>query len=437
MKDTLSTPTFVDQIEEFSRTLPKNNVPTWVSESREKSLNRVKHIGFPTRRDEEWKYTNISLALSRRYEFSSGQTEVKGEALQPYLLDNTVPIVIVNGIINNKLSSLKDLPKGVTFASLQEALRNSSAELKELFLNYKVEDESVFINLNKALSVDGVVIKIPAKTVVEKCIHVLHVVNSKQEILTVPRTVIISGESSEATILESYVSLSDETIYLTNALTDIFLAKNATLYYSKAQKESLKSYHVGNTRIWQERDSNFQGFSLVSGAAMTRNNLDVVLNGEGAQSFLNALYSVYGTQHVDNHTSVDHRVPNCMSNQLYKGILNGASRAVFNGKIFVRSIAQKTNSYQLNKNLLLGKDCRVDTKPQLEIFADDVKCTHGATIGQMNEEELFYLQTRAIGKQDATRMLARGFAEDVLNQIKNEAVHKKLTEYLQPSFEKL
>ena len=224
---------------------------------------------------------------------------------------------------------------------------------------------------------------------------------------------------------------------MTSALTDISLAKNALLYYSRAQKENLKSYHIGNTRVWQERDSNFQGFSFVAGGALIRNNLDVVLNGEGAQSFLNALYSVYGTQHVDNHTSVDHRVPNCMSNQLYKGILNGASRAVFNGKIFVRPIAQKTNSYQLNKNLLLGKDCRVDTKPQLEIFADDVKCTHGATIGQMNEEELFYLQTRAIGKQDATRMLARGFAEDVLNQIKNEAVHQKLTEYLQPSFEKL
>ena len=200
-----------------------------------------------------------------------------------------------------------------------------------------------------------------------------------------PRTLITLDQSSEVTVLESHIAFNDQIVYFTNALTDVFIEENATLHYSKAQKESLNAFHIGQTRVCQERNSNYDGFTLTAGSKLTRNNLNIVLNGEGAGAILNALYSIYGEQHVDNHTSVDHRVPNCTSNQLYKGILNNDSRAVFNGKVFVRPIAQQTNSYQLNKNLLLGDKCRVDTKPQLEIFADDVKCTHGATIGQLDE----------------------------------------------------
>ena len=224
---------------------------------------------------------------------------------------------------------------------------------------------------------------------------------------------------------------------MSNALTDIFLSENAVLHYCKSQKESLKAFHIGQTRVWQEWDSQFDGFSFMAGSLLTRNNLDIVLNGEGTGATLNALYSAGGHQHVDNHTSVDHRAPNCTSNQLYKGILNEAARAVFNGKVFVRPIAQKTNSYQLNKNLLLGKDCRVDTKPQLEIFADDVKCTHGATIGQLDEDELFYLQTRCIPKKAATQMLAQGFVEDLFSQIKSNSIHQKLNILIEPSFKAL
>ncbi|MCK5178790.1 MAG: SufD family Fe-S cluster assembly protein, partial [Candidatus Omnitrophica bacterium] len=178
-------------------------------------------------------------------------------------------------------------------------------------------------------------------------------------------------------------------------------------------------------------------FSFMAGSKLTRNDLDITLNGEGANTTLNALYSVYNDQHVDNHTSVDHRVPNCTSNQLYKGILNNRARAVFNGKVFVQPVAQKTSSYQLNKNLLLGTDCRIDTKPQLEIFADDVKCTHGATIGQLAKDEMFYLQTRCIPKKAATRMLAHGFVNDLFSTIKNTAIREKLDRLMEPSFEAL
>jgi Fe-S cluster assembly protein SufD len=237
--------------------------------------------------------------------------------------------------------------------------------------------------------------------------------------------------------LESHVAFNDQVIYFTNASTDVFLDANASLHYCKAQKESLNAYHIGQTRVWQERDSNFDGFSLTAGSQLTRNSLNIALNGEGANAGLNALYSVFGNQHVDNHTSVDHRVPNCTSNQLYKGILNGDSRAVFNGKVFVRPIAQQTNSYQLNKNLLLGNNCRVDTKPQLEIFADDVKCTHGATIGQLDENEMFYLQTRCIPRNVATKMLVHGFVDDLFGLIKNSSTLQKVNALMQPSFEEL
>ncbi len=428
----------MDSVQEIARTLPKNNSPVWLSELRDKNLARVKQVGFPTVKDEDWKYTNISSVVNRRYELAMNAAEtIDRKALKNFILDNTITVVVVNGMMSQELSDVKALPQGVSLTTFQDALKSSS-ELKELFLKYKPDQENVFIALNDALTRDGLFLKVNRKTISEKLIHIIHVVSSlKTETMTLPRTMIALEESSEASILESYVSLNDETHYFTNALTDIFLAQNSKVEYFQVQKQSLQSSHIGNTRVWQERDSRYHGFSFIAGGAVTRNNLDVVLNGEGAECILNALYSVYGTQHVDNHTSVDHRVPNCTSNQLYKGILNGSSRAVFNGKIFVQSIAQKTNSYQLNKNLLLGKDCRVDTKPQLEIFADDVKCTHGATIGQLNEDEVFYLRTRAIAKQDAVRMLARGFAEDVLNQIPNNAVHQKLTEFLEPSFAQL
>jgi Fe-S cluster assembly protein SufD len=216
-------------------------------------------------------------------------------------------------------------------------------------------------------------------------------------------------------------------------LTDIYLAPNAVCRYNQVQRESLKATHINATRVWQERDAVFDGFSLTVGGAVTRHNLDIIINGEGGQATLNGLYSVRERQHVDNHTSVDHRFPNGTSNQLYKGILNDQARAVFNGKIFVRPIAQLTNSYQLNKNLILGKDCRVDTKPQLEISADDVKCTHGATVGQLNDEEIFYLRTRAIPRSKAVEMLSHGFVDDILNKIQHPRVREHFQELVKPT----
>ena len=268
-------------------------------------------------------------------------------------------------------------------------------------------------------------------------IHIIHVASGDSKAFIAPRNVIYAEQSSECTILESHIAFEDNSTYLATPLSDFYLEENSTIHYAKAQKESLKAYHVGNTRVWQERNTNFDSISIMVGAAITRNNLDIVIDGEGSNANLHGLYFLHGKQHADNHTSVDHRQPNCTSNQLYKGILEGSSRSVFNGKIFVNEIAQLTNSYQLNKNLLLGKDCRVDTKPQLEIFADDVKCTHGATIGQLEKDEVFYLQSRCISKQDATKILVRGFIEDLLVDVSSETLQDKIHWLVEPAIQAL
>ncbi len=427
--------TFIKDFEDQQKIL-NNKAPQWLKDFRKQGLTHFTQLGIPTIRDEEWKYTNISPIVQRTYEltFEDGQL-LNTEPLERYCDPKEFNLVFVNGIFSQKLSQLKSLPQGVHISTLQEAIVSHDPELEKLLKKYDAKSESAFVALNRALTQDGAYIKIADKVIVNKLIHIIHITNtSDKEIFSSPHTLITLGKSSEAKVLESHLAFSNEMIYFVNALTDIFLGENATLWYCKAQSESLKAFHIGATRIWEERNSNFNGFSLDLGGRIARNNLDVALSGEGGNAILDGLYCVHGGQLVDNHTCVDHREPNATSNQLYKGILNGASRAVFNGKIIVRPIAQKTNSYQLNKNILLGKECLVDTKPQLEIFADDVKCTHGATIGQLNEDEIFYLRTRAIPKRTAIKMLSRGFVDDVLQRIPDESVVRKLNQLLEPIF---
>lgn len=410
----------------------------WMKELKKSSLNRFESAGVPTIKDEEWKYTNLSSVINQTYNVNGNAQLIEQAEFDQYCADNTIRITYINGHYSEKHSKLNKLPKGVTVLPIAQALDSHGEKIKTLLSKYGANQSSSFVALNTALTDNGVYIEIAPNAVVEEYIHIVHVTSSSNgEALSFPRTIILSGKSSEATVLESHIAFNRQIVYFTNALTDIHLADNATLHYCKAQHESMKAYHINNTRVWQEQNSNLDSICVMTGSAINRNNLDIVLNGEGINSTLNGLYCIYGSQHVDNHTAVDHRFPNCVSNQLYKGILNQSSRAVFNGKIFVKPIAQKTNSYQLNKNLLLGDKCRVDTKPQLEIFADDVRCTHGATIGQLDEDQMFYLQTRCIGRADCKKMLAQGFVDDLLNTIKNPQINRKLHTLLEPSFAQL
>jgi len=430
--------TFIQGLEEITQSLEDGKTPQWFNQLRRQGLSQFTELGIPTVKDEEWKYTNLAALAKHTFKVAEEQKPDKPDLWKDYCHDGDINIVLVNGVFSKELSALGRIPQGVTVSTLKEAVSNNEPETRELLEKYDINDKTAFVALNEAFNSNGTYIRIGKNCVSPDLIHIVHLTSpGHKKTAAMPRTLIALEQSGEATVLESYVASNDKATYFSNALTDIFLDENATLHYCKSQKESLKAFHIGRTRVWQECNSSFDGFSFMAGAALTRNDLNVVLDGEGASTVINALYSLSHDQHVDNHTSVDHRVPNCTSSQLYKGILNDASRAVFNGKVFVRSVAQQTNSYQLNKNLLLGKNCRVDTKPQLEIFADDVKCTHGATIGQLDEDELFYLQTRGIFKATAAKILAHGFVDDVLNMIKNDAIHQKLNILMKPSFEAL
>ena len=422
---------FIDGLENLDKTISLQS-SGWLREFRLKNLSRFQKLGFPTTKDEEWKYTNIEPIVRKNYRTPPFAELTDTKSLRDIIGPDEHTFIVVNGSFSPQLSNLKGIPKGIIICALQDAALSHRAEIENILNKYDPEKANKFTALNIAAAGNGAFIKVADKTAVNKLIHIVHVTDHAEAVV-MPRTVISLGKSSEASVLETHISFDNKLVYFANALTDIHLAEGSTLQYCKAQSESLHAFHIGTTRVWQERDSNLNGFSFMVGSSITRNNLDVILNAEGASTRVNGLYCVNSTQLVDNHSSVDHRQPNCTSNQLYKGVLNAASRAVFNGKIFVRPIAQKTNSYQLNKNLILGNEARVDTKPQLEISADDVKCTHGATIGQLNEDEIFYLRSRAIAKKTAVKMLCQGFIDDIILTVSGDSVQAKLNKLLEPT----
>lgn len=421
--------------------LPKVSIPNeplWYQDIRRENRKRFEHLGFPTTKSEEWKHTDIAPIAQRHYQWPQKGILAEKEPFQKYIEDDFPLIVFINGIYTPEYSRIESLPKGVHVSPFKDIFKNNNPRVQKFLTYFETQKEPAFVALNKTLAEDGVFIEVEDKTIFEPIIHILHIVSNAEETIISPlRNLIIVGKNSEITVLESYVCFNEQNIYFTNPLTEIFLGENATLHYSKVQKESQKGYHVGTTRLWQEKNSNFYSFAFSTGGAITRNHLDIALTGEGATSVLNGLFSPYASQLVDNHTCVEHQAANCTSNQLYKGILNESGHGVFNGKIVVWPAAQGTNSYQLNKNILLGKSCLIDTKPQLEIGADDVKCTHGATIGHLNEDELFYLQTRGLSKKMAMKMLVNGFVDDIINTIRSQSIRRKLNLLMRETIEKI
>lgn len=421
--------TLLEDLKDVSTAIAKDS-PSWLAQLRQNSFARFAELGIPTTRHEEWKYFNLSPINARRFKLPVS-AELKDEkALREYFEDGEINIVFINGIFSEKFSNIKTLPKGVTVLTLAQALEKEQGMVSDFYKRSSSNDPEPFVSLNTALHSNGAFIRIAEKAIVGEVVHIFHVTTSNiPDTAVFPRTFIAVGKSSQVSIVETYVGLSDAA-YFVNPVTDIQMSENSVLNYYKVQVDGAKALHIGAVRVWQEANTQLEAFSLAAGAQMARNNISVASDGEGSDSIVDGLYVLSGTQVIDNHTLIDHRKPNCTSHQLYKGILNDASHAVFNGKIFVRPIAQKTNSYQLNKHLVLGKDARVDTKPQLEISADDVKCTHGATIGQLNEDEVFYLQTRCISKEDAVKMLSRGFVDDILDKLRDQNVRRKLSKLL-------
>ncbi len=379
---------------------------------RQTARERFAVMPMPTTRTEDWRFTNVTPIAETSFELPATSADVK---LPPAI--NTLRLVFVNGRFAKPLSA--SIPAGVQVGSFAEA-KADAAPLAQI----AADKDSVFTALNTSFLCDGAYVVIPDGKVVEQRIEIVYVSSlSSKPIVTHPRTLLVVGKNAQATVVERYLG---DGSYFTNAVTEIALAEGAVVDHVKLQQESSTAYHVANTQIVMAAKSNFRTHYLSLGGALVRNEVRVRFDGEHAEATVNGLYLAGGKQHIDNFTIIDHAQPNCASHELYKGILDGKAHGVFNGKIFVRKDAQKTDAKQTNKVLLLSDDATIDTKPQLEIFADDVKCTHGATIGQLDATQLFYLQSRGIPLAAARRLLTFAFANDIVNRVKVEAIREEL-----------
>jgi Fe-S cluster assembly protein SufD len=410
--------------------------PAWLQSLRETSFDQFERAGFPNIKEEEWKYTNVTPIAKGNFApvlVRNGTALAKDDGLASFIYEEARQsrLVFVNGMLQQELSSLAALPDDVVAMDLRAALASSQYEaIVRQHLEHHAEKNG-FAALNTALFTSGLFLKIPRGIRIDAPIHLLFIGEGLDEIAppaAFPRVLIVAEENSAATIIESYVSPKERSVYLTNAIVDLSLEDGARLHHCKIQRESMGAFHVATTRAELGANSSYHTTTINFGAAISRHDIDVQMDHEGAECAVDGLYMVDGSQHTDTHSVIDHRQPHCTSHQLYKGILDGKSRAVFNGKVFVRHGAQQTDAHQTNKNLLLSTDARVDTKPQLEIFADDVKCTHGAAVGQIDEEERFYLESRGINPTLARNMLTYGFAEEVIEKIGVESIRRELDE---------
>jgi Fe-S cluster assembly protein SufD len=400
-----------------------NNSPAWLINLLENAGERYEKLDFPTTRDEEWKYTNIAPILKVPYGQSAELDGFTPEVIAPFTFEESrrSQLVFINGHFSHELSNLSGLPEGIIVSNLAQAMAN---KLVGSHLGaYADYQDDVFTALNTSQIGDGAFIYI--SKIMETPIHLLFISAAEEPFVSHPRVLIVAAEGAIASIIESYVSPGEE-VYFTNAVTEVYAAQGSVITHYRLQEESERAFHIGTTEVFQERESNYTSYAISLGGEIVRHNLNVRLSDERIETTIDGLYVVSGRQHVDNHTSIDHSKPHCTSHQLYKGILDGKSRAVFNGKVFVREGALLTDAHQLNKNLLLSGDATIDTKPQLEILADDVKCSHGAAVGQLEEEELFYLATRGISPERARALLTYGFAEDVIRKVKLKSVREQL-----------
>jgi len=416
------------EFESFRRSRPRSEAP-WLLRLREAGLLRFEELGYPTTRLEDWKYT--SVAPITRHVFRRPAAPVSAD-LPDFARDPAFEgtrIAFVNGRYAASLSSVA-VRHGVEIASLASILAREPEGLESV-LGRPVRDGGAFAHLNTAFLEDGALVRIPSGTVLESPIHVLYLSTPDGEAPTVshPRTLILAGRASQATIVESYLG-PDDRAYFTNAVTEVVLEDGAVLDHCKLQREGRSAFHVATMSVTQARATRFATHSIALGGALTRNDVDQVFQGEGGECVLGGLFVAGGTQHTDTHTLIDHARPHCSSRELYKGILDGSARGVFVGRILVRKDAQKTDAQQTNKNLLLSRDALVQSVPQLEILADDVRCKHGSTTGQLDPGALFYLRSRGIDAAAARDLLTYAFASDLVGRIKVGAIRDTVAAHL-------
>jgi len=396
---------------------------------RKEGLKQFSFLDFPNTRTEEWKYTDISPILKQFYlpAVNSLIPEYSKEEIKRYLFGdfNYHLLVFINGIYSKDLSDIGDLPSGVIVGNLNKI----AIENPELLSNY-INKISVIDNtlnaLNNVYAYDGLVIIVPDGKVIEKPVQVLYLNSSSDDlILSSPRNLVIAGKNSQVSIVANYCGSGDKS-YFSNILTEVYADEYSLVDFYKIQNEIDKSNHIEKFQVQQKNNSIVNHYNISFGGAIIRNDINALIDGQNTETHYYGIYLAHGNQLIDNHTFIDHAKPNCMSNELYKGILDQNSHGVFNGKIIVRKDAQKTNAYQQNKTILLSKSAKIDTKPQLEIFADDVKCSHGATVGQLDDVSEFYIRSRGVPQELAKSMLIRAFTNDVIEKIKIEQLRVQI-----------
>jgi Fe-S cluster assembly protein SufD len=403
--------------------------PEWLEPIRRRAADRFATTGFPTSRHEEWRFTPVAPIAQGSWSPAPAAGDVTNEHLAPFIFGHPEwsTLVFVNGWFSEGLSSIGKLPEGVRVSNVADVLRADGKVLEAHLGRHAPVDGSPFTAINTASFRDGGLVHVAAGVELAGPVHFVHVTTTEAAgSVAHPRTLVVLERGARASVIESYVSLAPNEVYWNNPVTEVIAGAGSWLEHTRIQRESERAYHVGLTHVEQYRDSHYRSFTMAMGAALSRHNLHVRLNEENIETLMYGLYLTEGEQVADNHTAIFHDQPNCRSWEVYKGVLQDRSRAVFNGKVFVRPEAQKTDAKQTNRNLLLSDGAKVDTKPQLEIFADDVRCTHGATVGRLDDLALFYARSRGIPAGEAERLLTYAFAAEVVEEVALEPVRREL-----------
>jgi Fe-S cluster assembly protein SufD len=427
----------LEYIKERYNQLPSVNDLNGLGVIRQKAFDALNKIGIPTTRHEEWKYTRIGSFFNKEYQYTESQAPLSAAELASLRLpgyEQANELIYINGRYSSELSVVRS--KGLTVQPLQEAAKNEYRDIVSKHLGHSSNYlKDGIIALSTAFVQDGVFVHVKKGQIIEHPIYIYNITDARQaNILAQPRTLVYVGENAQVKFVETFNTLGTQESF-TNRVIEIVVEKDAITEYYKIQTDASHASQVATTHIQQVGKSYTHTVTVSLNAGLVRNNLNIVLDAERCEAHLYGIYLQQGQSHIDNHTVVDHAKPHCESNELYKGMLDDQSTGVFNGKIFVRQDAQKTNAYQSNKNVLLSEGASVNTKPQLEIFADDVKCSHGCTIGRLDDESLFYLRSRGIPENIARSLLLHGFAVDILEQIKlapiRDYVDKLISERLE------
>ena len=407
--------------------------PAWLSAKRRDAMAAFQRLGFPTTRDEEWKYTDITpvanLAATPIFRPDLNGNAPHIAAQLPFGELAGHRLTFVNGHFAPELSQIGELPDGATIKPMAQAFEENAELLETHFGRHLDAENETFAALNTAFAQDGAFIHLADGVKLDDSIHLTFISSGAGETVTHPRNLIVLGANSSAHVVETYAA-ADDGVYFCNAVTEVETSDGAQLEHIKVQREGEKAFHIGTFQLQSAENVTASSHCLNFGGRIVRNNSNAVLAAPGSEITLNGLVVGRGSQHVDNHTTMDHAQPHCDSHENYAHVLDDHSVGVFNGKIFVREDAQKTDAKQSNRTLLLSRDAQIDAKPQLEIFADDVKCTHGATIGQLDEEALFYLRARGVPERVARNILIRAFAAEVFETISQDDLRAALEDEL-------